>query len=158
MGGRLTFWRPWVRIPAPYTGWIWHFFTFICCKNWIVCLKRPKINEKEAGLTHFLTLISSGDFQLNNPASILFHIKVLQVQQHRLGVKWKNIKWLFCEQHFLLIGPAHQCSTSDNPAPDYHAFPRILPEKVKFLRQGLNWFCPECGAKCRERKKVWKIV
>ena len=48
--------------------------------------------KKRPGLTHFLTLISSGDFQLNNPASILFHIKVLQVQQHRLGVKWKNIK------------------------------------------------------------------
>ena len=26
-----------------------HFFTFICCKNCNVCLKRPKINEKEAG-------------------------------------------------------------------------------------------------------------
>jgi len=29
------------------------FFTFICCKNCIVCLKRPKINEEEAGLAHF---------------------------------------------------------------------------------------------------------
>ena len=27
-----------------------HFFSLICCKNWIVCLKRPKINEKEAGI------------------------------------------------------------------------------------------------------------
>ena len=25
-----------------------HFFTYICCKNCIVCLKRPKINEEEA--------------------------------------------------------------------------------------------------------------
>ena len=24
------------------------FFTFICCKNCLVCLKRPKINKKEA--------------------------------------------------------------------------------------------------------------
>ena len=24
-----------------------HFFTNICCKNWNVCLKRPKINKKE---------------------------------------------------------------------------------------------------------------
>ena len=31
-----------------------HFFTFICCKNCIVCLKRPKINEKEAGVGPFL--------------------------------------------------------------------------------------------------------
>ena len=25
-----------------------HFFALICCKIWIVCLKRPKINEKDA--------------------------------------------------------------------------------------------------------------
>ena len=25
-----------------------HLFTYICCKNCIVCLKRPKIHEKEA--------------------------------------------------------------------------------------------------------------
>ena len=30
------------------------FFTFICCKICNVCLKWPKINEKEAGLAHFL--------------------------------------------------------------------------------------------------------
>ena len=40
------FQRSWVRIPAPYTGWT--FFTY--CKNCNVCLKRPKINEKEAGV------------------------------------------------------------------------------------------------------------
>ena len=44
-GRRLTFQRSWVRIPAPDTGWT--FFTLICCKNCIVCLKRPKINEKK---------------------------------------------------------------------------------------------------------------
>ena len=31
-----------------------HFFTLICCKNCIVCLKRPKINEKEARVGPFL--------------------------------------------------------------------------------------------------------
>ena len=31
-----------------------HFFTLICCKNYIVCLKIPKINEKEAGVGPFL--------------------------------------------------------------------------------------------------------
>ena len=30
-----------------------HFFTLICCKNCIVSLKRPKINEKEAGVGPF---------------------------------------------------------------------------------------------------------
>ena len=31
-----------------------HFFTYICCKNCIVCLKRPKMNEKVAGVGPFL--------------------------------------------------------------------------------------------------------
>ena len=31
-----------------------HYFTYICCKNCNVCLKRPKINEKEAGIGPFL--------------------------------------------------------------------------------------------------------
>ena len=30
-----------------------HFFTSICCKNCNVCLKRPKINGKEAGIGPF---------------------------------------------------------------------------------------------------------
>ena len=30
-----------------------HFFTLICCKNCIACLKRPKINKKEAGVGPF---------------------------------------------------------------------------------------------------------
>ena len=29
------------------------FFTLICCKNCIVCLNRPKIKEKEAGVGPF---------------------------------------------------------------------------------------------------------
>ena len=29
------------------------FFTFTCCKNCNVCLKRPEINEKEAGVGPF---------------------------------------------------------------------------------------------------------
>ena len=31
-----------------------HFYTYICCKNCNVCLKRPKINKKEAGVGPFL--------------------------------------------------------------------------------------------------------
>ena len=34
-----------------------HFFTLICCKNCIVCLKRRKINEKEAGVGPFKKLL-----------------------------------------------------------------------------------------------------
>ena len=40
------FWRLWVWILALYTGWTWHFFTLICCRNCIVCLKRLKIKRK----------------------------------------------------------------------------------------------------------------
>ena len=30
-----------------------YFFTYICYKNCYVCLKRPKINKKEAGVGPF---------------------------------------------------------------------------------------------------------
>ena len=48
-----------------------HFFTCICCKNCNVCLKRPKINEKEAGVgpfkkqQHILTLKNGHTIGLN---------------------------------------------------------------------------------------------
>ena len=49
----LAFQRLWVQIPALNAGWT--FFTFNCCNNCDdVCLKRPKINEKEAGVGPFL--------------------------------------------------------------------------------------------------------
>ena len=52
-GYGLMFWKFWVRIPVPYTGWT--FFTLICCKIVLMfVLKRRKLNEKEAGLAHFL--------------------------------------------------------------------------------------------------------
>ena len=54
-GRRLKFHRSWVWIPAPYSGWTWHFFRLICCKNcYDVCLKRPKINQKVAGVGPFI--------------------------------------------------------------------------------------------------------
>ena len=44
--------KSWVRIPAPYTGWTFgHFAHLFVVKT--VCLKRPKINEKEAGVGPF---------------------------------------------------------------------------------------------------------
>ena len=36
----------WVRIQAPYSGWT---FSHRFVVKIVVCLKRPKINEKEAG-------------------------------------------------------------------------------------------------------------
>ena len=43
------FWRSWLRIPTLYTGW-----TFICCKNCHVCLKRRKETKKSPGMANFL--------------------------------------------------------------------------------------------------------
>ena len=44
-----------------------HFFLLLCCKNYIVCLKRPKINEKEAGRTKCQTTTKIG-------TSIIIHL------------------------------------------------------------------------------------
>ena len=33
-----------------------HYFASICCKNWVVCLKRLKINEKEARVGPFFKI------------------------------------------------------------------------------------------------------
>ena len=57
-----------------------HFFTY--CKNCNVRLKRPKINEKEAGLAHYLkklqmrssVQISTLDFSLETTSSTQFLI------------------------------------------------------------------------------------
>ena len=43
-GRRLVFWRLWVQIPAPYTGWT--FFTYICCKNSNKCLFEKSENKR----------------------------------------------------------------------------------------------------------------
>ena len=56
-GWRRMFKRSWYRIPVPYIGWTFgHFFILICSKN---CLKRPKINDKEAGVGPFKKTILS---------------------------------------------------------------------------------------------------
>ena len=45
-GRRITFQRSRVWIPAPDIGWTWHFFTLICYKNCIVCLKKTENKQK----------------------------------------------------------------------------------------------------------------
>ena len=44
-GRGLMFWRSWVQILAPYTGWT--FFSHLCVAKFY-CLLKTKINEKEA--------------------------------------------------------------------------------------------------------------
>ena len=53
-GRWIMFERWWVRIPSPYTAWTMHFSHWFVVKNCIVYLKRPKINKKMLGLSHFL--------------------------------------------------------------------------------------------------------
>ena len=60
-GMRLMFWRSWVRIQTPYTGWT--FFTLIGWKNCIVCLW--KINKKEVSDSPFLKTLFSINCRLN---------------------------------------------------------------------------------------------
>ena len=43
---RLMFQRSWIRIVVPYTGWT--FFTCICYKNCIVCLKKNENKRKRS--------------------------------------------------------------------------------------------------------------
>ena len=38
-----------------------YFFTYFCCKNCNVCLKRLKINEKEVGVGPFNKTINEGN-------------------------------------------------------------------------------------------------
>ena len=40
-------------LESRYCILVGHFFTNICCKNCNGCLKRPKINVKEAGIGPF---------------------------------------------------------------------------------------------------------
>ena len=58
--------RSWVWIPGPYTRWTWQFFTLICCKICIVCLKRLKINQKEAEVGPFKKLCPKRSQKVQN--------------------------------------------------------------------------------------------
>ena len=47
-GRRFMFERSWARIPVPYTGWTWHFFTSICCKK-LYCFFEKTENKWKRG-------------------------------------------------------------------------------------------------------------
>ena len=66
-----------------------YFFTFICCKNCIVCLKRPKINEKEAGVGPFLRN-NFLFFLLPDFACIMFRMKSSFINSHHLHFTFKH--------------------------------------------------------------------
>ena len=56
------------------------FFTFICCKHCIVCLKRPTINGKDAGLAHFFF------FKKNSIISCLVKSNSVKPETSRTGI------------------------------------------------------------------------
>ena len=87
-GRRLIFWRLWVWIPAPYSGWT--FFTFIWCKIVLMFVwKRPKINEKDAGMAYLKTGTLFFWNEVNkilheNPSTYSAYLKLLIIVTHCL--------------------------------------------------------------------------
>ena len=72
-----------------------HFFTLICCKNCIVCLKRPKINKKEAGVGPIFKkqfsfseiLIACGLQQDRFPIAIIYRVTLTTYNFHCAVIK-----------------------------------------------------------------------
>ena len=81
-GRRLVFKRSWVRIPALYTGWT--FFTFIYCKNCIVCLKKTE-NKRKRG-RDWLIFISCDDRVSHD----CFTFVVIIIKLICVIIFWKN--------------------------------------------------------------------
>ena len=81
-----------------------HFFTLICCKNCIVCLKRPKINEKEAEVGPFVKKrnnvimeVSFGELSFRNSHGY----QMIEAPSMRI-----SFKIYFCSKLFLRL---NQC-------------------------------------------------
>ena len=77
------------------------FFTLICCKNCIdVCLKRPKIIEKEVGLAIFFfkKVISSEILVLVGPLTVLLSpllkMEGFEVERSKINVLCTRL--MFC--------------------------------------------------------------
>ena len=69
------------------------FFTLICCRNCNdVFLKRPKINEKEAGVGTFLKNIS---IEWLKQFTWLFSTNQRVLFQHRVTTLWQNLLMIF---------------------------------------------------------------
>ena len=116
--------RSWVRIPAPYTGWNWHFFILICCKNCIdVCLKRPKINEKVAGVGQFFkkeTSNPSNIFSNNISAKIFAHAEIKDPSGTQKAFVWPwqwNLRWL---RESSSGRPIRRCPLTPSPTRLHH--------------------------------------
>ena len=104
-----------------YRGLDGHFFTYICCKNCNVCLKRLKINEKEAGVGPFFKkysnrfpIVSSYLLHTSCPrySLVVFATEPVhsvpntyhQPQNINLNLKLMHVAWKFC--HFLFFAAA----------------------------------------------------
>ena len=97
-----------------------HFFTFICCKNCNVCLKRPKINKKEAGVGPFFLkkkLRASTIVVIFYHLVFLVFIRLAREMEIILQSKWiKNwpqkkdlapISWLLSMADYFYVGGRH---------------------------------------------------
>ena len=99
--------RLWVPIPAPYTGWTWHFSHWFVVKNCIVCSKRLKINEKEARFGPFFK-------KYRQMIALTFFLFLLFLFSILLFFLWQLLLFLFsphssplqCSLHIFCSTPA----------------------------------------------------
>ena len=69
-----------------------HYFASICCKNWIVCLKRLKINEKEARVGPFFKI----KFRINLCSAELEAISMVDFENyHHLTLQRQSVCFVF---------------------------------------------------------------
>ena len=108
-----------VRIHA---GWSWHFFTMICCKNCIVCLKRPKISEKTISLSFLCNVISFFSLSIRlytlyvtstrGPSAFFVFLSDILGKWHNFGHTMKHFRLLRTPLQFRLgVCLVCKCST-----------------------------------------------
>ena len=125
------FQRSWVQIPALYTGWA--FFTFVCCKNCNLCLKKMKINEKEVGVGQFkkCTLFIAASSWLGRSVQLTaWPIISLKAKQMLTGEREKEMSGAGtrCQQMVLMIS-----ATRGLPETKKSLY-LFLPLKIQLLR------------------------
>ena len=129
-GRRLTFQRSWVWIPAPDTGWIWHFSHWFVVEIILFVWKRPKINEKEAGDSPF----KKNKKKLGGSHGLM----VMEGDSCSEGCAFESPR-MANSNIFLCKNSAFFISGFDPT--DFHA-----QECVTFL---FSWFNPKISQKCR---------
>ena len=105
-GWRFMFESSWVLIPVPYT---------VCCKNCIFSLKRPKINEKDAGVGSFkktvvylFSTIVHNSFDETTHLANTLSLNIVTDQKGKLVRSQESYTTTFSETRILLF--LHFCA------------------------------------------------